>query len=213
MPGLRALRSTGLALAAGVILAVGAWSVRNANVQHHFMTGSSHDGVTLWESTEPSAMRALALGQVDALSGDPSIVGAIWQQTAGKDEAGANDVFTRAAIQEMQDDPLRVAAFGVRKVAMSIAGLRPELPFAAPRNVIAVLATAALVCFAGVGAARRSRVSRKPNSVRHLAGIAACLLGLEVLGVLALGPVGLRYWILWRPVLWILASQALVTLG
>ena len=42
----------------------------------------------------------------------------------------------------------------------------------------------------------------------HLAGVAACLLGLEMLGVLALGPVGLRYWILWRPVLWILAGLA-----
>ncbi len=212
IPGLRALRSTGLAIAFGVILAVGGWGERNAIVQHRFMTGSSHDGVTLWESTEPNAMRALALGQVNALSADSSIVGAIWQQTAGKDEVGANEVFVRAAIQEMRDDPIRVAAFGVHKIGISIAGIRPELPISAPRNLVSILSTLVLVCLAIAGAARVSRVARKRDPVRHLAGVGACVLGLELLGVLALGPVGLRYWILWRPVLWILAGQALLGL-
>jgi hypothetical protein len=213
IPGLRALRSTGLAIALGVILAVGGWGERNAIVQQHFMTGSSHDGVTLWESTEPNAMRALALGQVDALSGDSTIVGAIWQQAAGKDEVGANEVFVRAAIHEMREDPIRVAAFGVRKIGISIAGVRPELPIGAPRNVVSILTTLVLVCLATAGVARVARVARKRDPVRHLAGVGACLLGLELLGVLALGPVGLRYWILWRPVLWILASQSLGTAG
>ncbi len=211
IPGLRVLRSTGLAIAFGVILAVGAWGERNAIVQHHFMTGSSHDGVTLWESTEPNAMRALALGQVDALSADSSIIGTIWQQAAGKDEVGANQVFVHAAMQEMRDDPIRVAAFGVRKIGISIAGVRPELPIGTARNLVSILSTLVLVCVAATGAARVARVARKRDPVRHLAGVGACLLALELLGVLALGPVGLRYWILWRPVLWILASLALVT--
>ena len=141
IPGLRVLRSTGLAIAFGVILAVGAWGERNAIVQHHFMTGSSHDGVTLWESTEPNAMRALALGQVNALSADSSIIGAIWQQAAGKDEVGANQVFVHAAMQEMRDDPIRVAAFGVRKIGISIAGVRPELPIGTARNLVSILST------------------------------------------------------------------------
>ncbi len=208
VPGLRALRSTGIALAAGTLLGVGAWAGRNVIVQHHVMTGSTHDGLTLWESTEPSAMRALALGQVDALSTDPSVVGAIWQQTAGKDEVGANEVFLQAAIREMRDDPIRVAAFGMRKVAMSIAGIRPELPIAAPRNIVSMLSTLVLVCLAAVGVTRLAHVKRKRDPMLHLAGVAACLLGLEMLGVLTLGPVGLRYWILWRPVLWILAGLA-----
>jgi hypothetical protein len=208
VPGLRRLRSTGFALAVGVVLAVSAWAGRNVIVQKHFMTGSTHDGLTLWESNAPSAMRALALGQVDALSTDPSIVGAIWQQTAHKDEVGANQVFMHAAIQEMWSNPLRVAALGVRKVVLSVAGVRPEMPIDAARNVVSVLSTLLLACLAAFGAVRISRRAPNRNALRHLAGVAACLLGLEVLGVLALGPVGLRYWILWRPVLWIMASQA-----
>lgn len=203
LPALRPLRRVGLAMALGVALGLGAWGARNAVVQHHLLLGSTHDGVTLWESTEPEAGRALALGQVDALSTDPAVVGAVWRQTIDQDEATANRIFTRAALQDIAADPVRVAAFGARKVALSFIGLRPELSRSAARNVVSIGTTVLLVLAAAVGLAR---MRGRRDADRRVAGGAAMLLGLEILAVLMLGPVGLRYWIAWRPVLWILAG-------
>jgi hypothetical protein len=219
LPSLRSLRRLGAAVGIGLLLAVGTWTARNAIVQGHLLIGSSHDGITLWESNEAHAPQALALGQVDGLSADPAIVGAIWRQTVARDEVGANRVFVRAAVQDMAAHPLRVAAFAARKVATSITGVRPELPLLAARNVVSILATALLIVMAALGWSRQRR--RRPDEVRAFgadagdlprqgAGIAAMLLALEALGVLALGPVGVRYWVIWRPVLWVMAGLAVV---
>jgi hypothetical protein len=206
-PVLRPMRRTGVALAIGMVVALGAWTTRNALVQGHLLVGSTHDGITLWESNEPHAPEALSRGQVDGLSADPAVVGGIWQQTLSRDEVGANRVFMHAAVQDVEAHPFRVAGFGAHKVAMSIAGVRPELPLPAARNIVSILTTVLLLLAAGLG---WRYVSARPDPVRHVAGIAALLLALEVLGVLALGPVGVRYWVIWRPVLWIMASLAVV---
>jgi hypothetical protein len=205
LPALRPVRRLGAAAGMGVLLAVGSWTARNAVVQKHLLIGSSHDGITLWESNEAHAPEALALGQVDGLSGDSAIVGSIWRQTAAQDEVGANRVFAHAAVQDIEAHPLRVAAFAARKVATSIAGVRPELPILVARNVVSILATAVLILAAALG---WSYVRTRANPVQQIAGVGAVLLGLEVLGVLALGPVGVRYWVIWRPVLWIMAGLA-----
>jgi hypothetical protein len=206
IPRLRPLRRAGAIVGTAVIVAVGAWTIRNAVIQHDLMTGSTHDGLTLWESTGPQAARALAYGQVDALSTDPAIVGSLWQQTIGRDEAGANRVFLHAAFRQIVDQPMRVAGLAARKTALSVAGWRPELPASSARNLVSIAVTILLVGVAGLG---WRRTKSAPDPVRRLPAIAAALLGAEILCVLALGPVGIRYWVVWRPVLWILAGCAL----
>jgi len=209
VPALRPLRRTGALVGAAVLIGVGAWTTRNAVVQHHLIIGSTHDGLTLWESTAPQATRALAFGQVDALSTDPAIVGSLWRQTVGADEAGADQVFFHAALHGIAAQPTRVVELAVRKVALSIAGVRPELPLTSSRNLVSIAVTILLALAAVLGWRRapstRAAVGRMPT-------IAACALGLETLGVLSLGPVGLRYWVAWRPVLWILGACAVASI-
>ena len=99
--------------------------------------------------------------------------------------------------------PRRLAAFALHKVGMSLVGLRPELPLSALRNVVALLTTTLLGVAALLGLRRAWRM-RAP--MLRLPAVAAGLLGLELFAVLVLGPVGVRYWVAWRPVVWILAA-------
>jgi hypothetical protein len=202
VPSLRPMRRPGMLIFAGVVIGVTAWTARNVVIQHHVLVGSTHDGLTLWESTAPQATEAISLGQVDALSSEPAVMTPLWAQTIGADEVGANRIFFAAAIRDIAAQPVRVAALAVRKVALSVAGIRPELPVSSPRNVVSILVMILLCLAAARGRRRAATGGQRPRAPV----IAAYVLGLELVIVLALGPVGLRYWIAWRPVLWILAA-------
>jgi hypothetical protein len=203
LPALRRCRTLGLLVGLGVVLSVGAWTARNAVVQHHVLVGSSHDGLTLWESTSPVASDALASGQVDGLSRDPAVIAPLWREAAEANEVSANAIFWRAALHNITAQPVRVAGLGIRKIVISLAGVRPELPLTAFRNLISIAASILLGVLAVLG-------WRTATGVRRVEwrapAIVAALFGVEMILALALGPVGLRYWLAWRPVLWILAA-------
>ena len=210
IPALTALRRSGVAIAVAILVAGGSWTARNALVLHHPVVGSTHDGLTLWESTAPQAGRALSRGQVDALSTDPAIVEPLWRETAATDEVGANDVFWTAAVRGIWAEPRRVTGLAFHKVLLSVLGVRPEESWASARNAVSIAVAILLAVAAALG---WRRIAATPSPVRHVPAIAAWALALECVVVLAIGPVGIRYWIAGRPLLWILAGCLVLRVG
>jgi hypothetical protein len=194
---LRPVRRAATIAVAGVVVALSAWGLRNQRVLHHFMIGSTHDGITLWESNGPFALTSLSLGQVDIISLNKSVMGPIFAQTRDLDEVGADAFFRREAVRYMASHPLDVARTAVAKIGVSIASIHPDLPLTAPRNLAAMLDNALLLILAGVGLAR---FARSPVAI-VFAGM--CLV---TLALLAIGPAGMRYWLTLRGALWILAA-------
>ncbi len=91
---------------AGVVMALGVWGVRNQVVLGHFVIGSTHDGITLWEANGPFARGSLALGQVDIVSMNKTVMAPIFAETQDLDEVGADAYFKRQALRYMALHPL-----------------------------------------------------------------------------------------------------------
>lgn len=197
---LRPVRRAATIAVAGVVVALSAWGIRNQLVLGHFMVGSSHDGITLWESNGPFALESLSLGQVDIVSLNKTIMAPIFAQTKDLDEVDADAFFRREAVRYMRAHPLDVARTAAAKIAVSIASVHPNLPLTAPRNLVAMLENALLLVLAGLGLAR---FARSPMVI-VLAGM--CLI---TLALLAFGPAGMRYWLTLRGALWILAAVSI----
>jgi hypothetical protein len=188
---------------AGVVMALGVWGARNQLVLGHFVIGSTHDGITLWESNGPFARRSLSLGQVDIVSMNKTIMAPIFAETQDLDEVGADAYFKRQALRYMASHPLDVMRTSAEKVAVSIASIHPDLPLTAPRNLAAMFDNALLLILAGIGLARLARFARSPMAI-VLAGM--CLVTITLL---AIGPAGMRYWLTLRGALWILAAVSI----
>jgi hypothetical protein len=142
---------------AGVVMALGVWGARNQLVLGHVVIGSTHDGITLWESNGPFAQRSLSLGQVDIVSMNKTVMAPIFAETQDLDEVGADAYFKRQALRYMASHPLDVMRTSAEKVAVSIASIHPDLPLTAPRNLAAMLDNALLLILAGIGLARFAR--------------------------------------------------------
>jgi hypothetical protein len=197
---LRPIRRAAAIAVAGVVMALGAWGARNQLVLGHFVIGSTHDGITLWESNGPFAQRSLSLGQVDIVSMNKAVMAPIFAETQDLDEVGADAYFKRQAVRYMASHPLDVMRTSVEKMAVSIASIHPDLPPTAPRNLAAMLDNALLLILAGIGLAR---FARSPMAI-VFAGM--CLVTITLL---AIGPAGMRYWLTLRGALWILAAVSI----
>lgn len=198
------VRRAALVAIAGVVVALGAWGMRNQRILGHFVMGSTHDGITLWESNGPFALRSLSLGQVDVVSLDLTAMAPIFAQTQDLDEVGADVFFRRQAVRYMVSHPLAVARTSVAKLGVSFASIHPNLPLTAPRNLAAMLDNALLFILAGIGFAR---FARSPLAI-VFGGMCVVTLGL-----LAIGPAGMRYWLTLRGALWILAAFGLLSIS
>jgi hypothetical protein len=206
---------------AGVVMALGVWGARNQLVLGHVVIGSTHDGITLWESNGPFAQRSLALGQVDIVSMNKIVMAPIFAETQDLDEVGADAYFKRQALRYMASHPLDVMRTSAEKVAVSIASVHPDLPLTAPRNLAAMLDNALLLILAGIGLARFARSPRaitaqygdisKQSDEREARGVSWVFAGmcLVTIALLALGPAGMRYWLTLRGALWILAAVSI----
>jgi hypothetical protein len=206
-PTLRPLRRMSLAAAVGVVLAVTAWGVRNQHAIGEFLTTSTHDGITLWESNGPLARRALALGQVDRLSEDSTVMRAYWAPTQTLTEAGADAYFRHAATRYIRSHPIDVLETSLAKLAVSVTGVRPEKPLSDRRNLASIIDDAALAALAFTGLVRRFRLLPRQSRMTAL-GLLLPLAGV-MLGFLLIGPAGIRYWLTLRALIWILAAAAI----
>ena len=204
---LRPIRRAAAVAVAGVTMALGAWGARNQLVLGHFVIGSTHDGITLWEANGPFALRSLSLGQVDIVSMNTAVMAPIFAETQDLDEVGANAYFKRQAVHYMISHPLDVMRTAAAKVAVSIASIHPDLPLTTPRNLAAMFDNALLLILAGIGLARFARSPLTPSD--RVAAFVFGWLCLMTLALLAIGPAGMRYWLTLRGACWILAASTL----
>jgi hypothetical protein len=194
------IRRSAIVAVAGVVVAIGAWGLRNYVVLNHFMIGSTHDGITLWESNGPFALRSLSLGQVDIVSMDRSAMAPIFARTQELDEVDADAFFRREAVGYMRAHPVDVIRTAVAKIGVSIASVHPNRPLTAPRNLAAMLDNAVLLALAIIGFPR----------FRRWPVVIMCLI---TLALLAIGPAGMRYWLTLRGACWVLAAAGILSIS
>jgi hypothetical protein len=218
---LRPIRRAAAIAVAGVVMALGVWGARNQLVLGHFVIGSTHDGITLWESNGPFARRSLSLGQVDIVSMNKTVMAPIFAETQDLDEVGADAYFKGQALRYMASHALDVTRTSAEKVAVSVASIHPDLPLTAPRNLAAMLDNALLLILAGIGLARFARSPMaitaqygdisKQSDEHEARGVSYVFAGmcLVTIALLALGPAGMRYWLTLRGALWILAAVSI----
>lgn len=194
-----------LSISLGVVLALGAWGYRNQQVSGELFFGSTHDGITLWESNYPHVWDAIQLGQVEALNSQN--MQTEFRAAVGMSEIEANNYYKRLAMQRFIDHPLDVAVDSVRKVVVSTIGVAPQKPLYSPRNMAAIASTLLLALGAWMGLyAVRRHCRIKPR----VFWMHTSFLMLLVFGMLAIGPIGLRYRLLFDGVLWSLCGLGVV---
>jgi hypothetical protein len=204
---LRSVRPEGTAAMIGVALALLSWGARNWSVLGRFHATTTRDGIALWESIGPHAWEAVSYGQVEKLSYGEDTMGEHWEQTRAMSELEANDYFRRRALDFAVEEPLAVAAVALRKIGITLAGVRPNEPMTGARNLVAWLSNAALLLLAAVGLPRLWRLGRGTSKVGGL-WLLALVAGATLPGLL-LGPIGMRYRIAMDGVLWLAAAATL----
>ena len=189
-----------------VAVAVGAWGLRNRAATGQFEIGSSHDGITLWESNGPFTAEAIAHGQVMMLSLDSARMEPYWSDTRPMDEAAANHYFSRRAVEFVLTHPLNELRLVILKSFYTITSIRPELPLGSPRNLIGILSNLVTFALAIVGV-RAHRASRA-QLTQSASPAARLLLPLVIttVALIAIGPIGMRYRIALDGVLWMCAG-------
>jgi hypothetical protein len=209
LPRFRSLRAAGAAILAGVVLALAGWGTRNAAVAGEFHIGSSHDGITLFESNyataRPSLLRS---GTVENYELDT--LGSYFTAVAPMAEFDANRYFTRQAFAYIRSHPGDVLATSAVKFVTTLTGVNPAEPLTTPRNAIAAATNVALLVAGIFGWAQLARDARRPE-IRLLVFLGIVVTTVTCLGMLA-GPTGLRYRLSATPLLYVGAAALVTTL-
>ena len=187
-PRLRRVRMVGVAVLAGVALALGAWGARNTAALGTFFVGSTHDGKTLLESNDSHARAAiLTVGTPAGMSArDPLLVDIPTVGELAEDRAARREAWAYIATH-----PGDVAKTALLKVAVSLAGVNPSASLVSARNAGAAVWSAALIIAGTLGLVRLWR--GRNGAVAGLFGAASALGLVLTVGSLALGPPGERY--------------------
>jgi hypothetical protein len=211
-PALLLLRGPVIYCALAAAVALTAWGARNQAVVGSFALGSSHDGITLWESNGPYTAAALQRGQVMMLSGQPDLMHAYWSDTRDMSEPEANRYFAEQAVRYVVAHPVDELLLMTRKTFYTLTAIRPELPVMSSRNLVGIVANVVTFVLAalGVGVLLRDR-----ERARRITPLLLILLPLLVTGVLAIliGPIGMRYRIAIDGVVWIFAGMGLLRIA
>jgi len=208
-PALRALRWPVVYCAVASAVALIAWGARNHAVVGSFALGSSHDGITLWESNGPYTSAALERGQVMMLSGQPDLMEELWSDTRVMSEPEANRYYSKRALQYVAAHPIKELQLMARKAFFTLTGLRPELPLASPRNLVGVASNIITFLLAAIGIRALLQDRQRARRIRPFL---LMLLPLVLTGVVAvlIGPIGMRYRIATDGVLWIVAGMGVL---
>ena len=191
-PKWRPLRAFGAAILVGVVVASAAWAVRNASVLGRVVLGSTHDGVTLYESNSAHASDAISkFGEAGGtgLYYEPRTFAA----RAASGEVDANQAFLRDAIGYGVAHPVAVAGTSVFKLAVSLSGIDLGQPIGRVRNLAALARCAVLLVLGALGLWRWQRRSIAAGETPF--GLVLAATSIATCGVLLAGPVGERYWI------------------
>ena len=189
IPRMRSMRIPLCIAATGTLIFLGTWALRNYFISGQWVIGSTHDGITLWESNYPHALDSLATGQVSYLNED--YMHDQFSVTARLTEWEADSYFKTIAIDYVLQHPLSTLQAGLLKLGVTISGMRPELPLQDTRNLVALLVNTLLLS-ASVVATRLVDWKQWPIDKCCFAifGIVS-LAAVIVLGIL--GPAGWRY--------------------
>jgi hypothetical protein len=190
-PLLRPLRRTAMAILLGVVIAVGGWGVRNANVLGTFFIGSSHDGEVLFKSNCAYTRQGIReLGVVGTFMHECSATEAA--HALSLSELDFDRQLREYALAYMVSNPIESAKTAAFKVAVSLSGFNFALSPLAPRNLLTVMTSLLTVSLGSFGLFLLSRRRQKSPSLQVL--LILCLTtGALTLLMLAVGPTGVRY--------------------
>ena len=203
----RPIRTYGWAAIAGLALALAVWGARNQAVLGEFFVGSSHDGITLFESNYATARPSMLRTGI-AERYELEDLGTHFHAVASMTELDANRYFTRQAVAYAARQPADVLATAGLKLFASLTGVNLGQQVATRRNLVALVSNAALLLAGVLGWLWLSR-DRARGEVVLLCYAGAIVAIATCLGLLA-GPVGLRYRISAAPLLYLGAAVALV---
>jgi hypothetical protein len=194
----RPLRAALLVALACAVLAVGAWGARNQSALGSFFIGSTHDGITLWESNYPHAWEAVRKGQVEALN--EKYMQSDFAANATASELEANRYFAGRAKEHILAHPVDTVVLGVQKVLVTLLGLAPQLPWLHRSNVFRALGSLLPLLIALY--ALRFVKPRELSAAQRFIAIAATIVVLGTLAMGIIGPIGVRYrfpaeWLTW----------------
>ena len=205
LPRLRPAWPVAVLVVVGVTLAAGGWGLRNRVVMGHFTIGSSHDGITLYESNYPHAVEAVRdTGQVERLNA--KYMADDYDRTRDLGEFEADAYFRRRATDSMKANPLGVLAAVPIKAWVTLTGWDFAMPAKSPRNLVSLATNAILLLLATAGVATTLRRWQWRNPAHQLLLAVALTGGGAVILLLVIGPVGLRYRMTIEPLVWLSAS-------
>ena len=203
----RPIRTYAWAAIAGLALALAVWGARNQAVLGEFFVGSSHDGITLFESNYATARPSILRTGI-AESYELEDLGPHFHAVASMTELDANRYFTRQAVAHAAAQPADVLATAGLKLFASLTGVNLGQQVATRRNLVALISNVGLL-LAGVLGWRWLSRDRARGEVVLLCYVGAIVAIATCLGLLA-GPVGLRYRISAAPLLYLGAAVAMV---
>jgi hypothetical protein len=198
---LRPARILAIAMLLGMAVSMGWWGLRNREVSGEFFVGSTHDGITLWESVYPSAIEALVkTGAPERMNNQRMLDD--FAHTRHMSELQANAYFIHRARSYMLSHPYEMFRTGLIKLGDDLSGWSfDERPLGA-RNITSVLSNALMILLAlpALWRGKMWRDCEKPVRMWFVAVLIAQ--GGTTLFLLFVGPTSLRYWMSVQPVLW-----------
>jgi hypothetical protein len=208
LPKLRSARVQGLALIVGIAVALGGWGLRNKVVSGRFFTGSTHDGITLWESVYPSARESiLRRGGAEWL--DLERMSSDYDKTRGMSELEANRYFTHRAVAYISSHPHALARLAGVKLVVDSFGVDFTRPLQSTRNLVGIGCNGALIALALFSLARHWTMALSEEERFFIRTVAIITLSIDF-GLFVVGPVGLRYGMTMYPLLWTAAAMTLL---
>lgn len=198
---LRHARAAGIAIILGMAIALLAWGNRNRQISGHFFLGSTHDGITLWESNYPSAIEALVKTGAEERLNNQRMQND-FAITRHMGELKANQYFLHRARQYMLQHPWATLRTGLIKLADDISGWSFDSPALGARNLISCASNGLMILLAlpaliGANMWRKS----EPPVRQWISAVFATQLLVTFL-LLFFGPSSLRYWMSVQPILW-----------
>ena len=206
-PRFAAARGAAAMVALGAAVAVGAWGWRNTSAVGAFVTGSTHDGKTFFESTYATTRGAILTHGVAQHFEAGQVPPQALHPVSG--EVAMNRFFMDEAWGYVVSHPFDVTLTAMFKTMVSMTGVDFGRPLTSPRNLVAVASNLALVSAAigGVVAWRRHPASGTDRG--RLVSTTAQTMAATTLTLLAAGPVGLRYRLSLAGFLYLAAALAL----
>jgi hypothetical protein len=208
LPKLRPIRVRGLAIVVGIAVALVGWGLRNKVVSGQFFTGSTHDGITLWESVYPSASDSIRRrGGAEWL--DLERMDFDYDKTRDMSEFEANRYFTHRAVAYIFSHPYALTKLAGLKLVVDALGVDFTRPLDSTRNVVGIVCNAVLIALALFSVGRHWTAALSEEERFFIGTVMIITLSIDF-GLFLVGPVGLRYGMTISPLLWIGAAMTLI---